>query len=151
MVQSRADSDGRPANADDPGSDSLPRASTASKRQRERSGNVGAFGTRTGSSDLVFLEGILPESDDGILSGRSIEEQTRVCLERLEGVLAARGLTLEDVMKVEIQLTDIDDREVVDDVYRDRFGGTYPPRTTVGVCALPGDAGVQLDVTAADE
>ncbi|MEM4780676.1 MAG: RidA family protein [Halalkalicoccus sp.] len=109
------------------------------------------MGVRTGDSDLVFLEGILPERDGPVLNTYSIDEQASECLDRLETLLDDRNATLEDVMKVEVQLTDLDDRDAVDDVYRARFDGEYPPRTTVGVCSLPGDAAIQLDVIAADE
>lgn len=125
--------------------------SSESKRQREGSKHVGAFGKRTGHSDLVFLEGTLPETDGGILSDCSIETQVATAFDRLEAALAARGLDLEDVMKVEVQLTDPADRDVVDDVYQSRFDGEYPPRTTIGVCSLPGGAAVQFDVIAAAE
>lgn len=125
------------------------RLSSESKRQREGPDAVGAFGRRTGHSDLVFLEGILPEADGRILSDRSTDVQLERCLDRLEFVLATQGLGLADVLKVELQLTDLTDRSAADAVYRDRFEGTYPPRTTVGVCSLPGGAAVQLDVIAA--
>lgn len=125
------------------------RPSTESKRQREGKDHVGAFGKRTGSSDLVFLEGIVPDTEKP--SALSVEEQTARCLDQLEDMLAEQGADLTDVMKVEVQLTDIDDKAAVDAVYRNRFGEEYPPRTTVGVCALPGDAKVQLDVIGADE
>jgi len=125
------------------------RPSTKSKRQREGSSHVGAFGKRTGSSDLVFLEGILPDTTNP--SALSVEEQTVRCLDQLEDLLAEQGADLTDVMKVEVQLTDMDEKNTVDAVYRNRFGDEYPPRTTVGVCSLPQGADVQLDVIGADE
>ncbi|MFP8953767.1 RidA family protein [Natrialbaceae archaeon A-arb3/5] len=127
------------------------RLSSTSKRQREGTSHTGAFGTRTGDSDLVFFEGILPQEGEEILNDLSIEEQTSVCFDRLEAVLSARGLDLTNVMKMEMQLTDPASRDVVDDVYQDRFDGDYPPRTTIGVCSLLGDAAVQFDVIAAEE
>ncbi|THE64726.1 RidA family protein [Salinadaptatus halalkaliphilus] len=127
------------------------RLSRTSKRQREGTDHVGAFGTRTGRSDLVFLEGMLPEASGTIVNDRSIEAQMSACFDRLEAVLASRGLDLSNVMKVTVQLTDTADRDVVDDVYRARFDGEYPPRTTMGVCSLPAGAAVQLDVIAAVE
>ena len=123
------------------------RLSTESKRQREGSDHVGAFGARTGHSDLIFLEGIRPEDEDA----STIEAQASSCFDQLEEMLAVQGADLTDVMKMEVQLTDIDDKAAVDAVCRDRFGEEYPPRTTVGVCALPGNAKVQLDVIGADE
>lgn len=81
----------------------------------------------------------------------SIDEQASKCFDQLEATLDRRNTTLEDILKVEIQLTDISERDAVDDVYETRFGEEFPPRTTVGVCSLPGGAGIQLDVIAADE
>ncbi|WP_122090583.1 RidA family protein [Halalkalicoccus subterraneus] len=129
----------------------LDRPSGESRKQREGNGTTGAFGQRTGSSDLLFFEGILPERDGEMLNGLSIDEQADECLDRLEAMLDRQDATLADVMKVEVQLTDLDEREAVDEVYRARFDGEFPPRTTVGVCSLPGGAGIQLDVVAAEE
>ncbi|ADJ14746.1 RidA family protein [Halalkalicoccus jeotgali] len=132
-------------------SSGIDRPSNESRKQREGIGTTGAFGQRSGSSDLLFLEGVLPERDGNVLNTHSIDEQTVACLDRLEAMLDRRGATLENVMKVEVQLTDLDVREAVDEVYRARFDGEFPPRTTVGVCSLPGGAGIQLDVVAAEE
>ncbi|GAB7021020.1 RidA family protein [Halostagnicola bangensis] len=108
-------------------------------------------GNRIGASDLVFLEGILPGNDASTLNKLSIEEQTSNCFEKLEAILATRGLDLGDVLKLTVHLTDPANRDAVDDVYSDRFDGEYPPRTTIGVCSLPADASVQFDVIAVEE
>ncbi|MXV60879.1 RidA family protein [Natronorubrum sp. JWXQ-INN-674] len=127
------------------------RLSSTSKRQCEGTNGTGAFGMRTGDSDLVFFEGILPQEGDRILNDHSIEVQATACFDRLEAVLSTRELDLADVMKVEVQLTDLANRNVVDTVYQARFSEGYPPRTTTGVCSLPGSAAVQFDVIAAAE
>ncbi|MDJ1433157.1 RidA family protein [Halostagnicola sp. A-GB9-2] len=132
-------------------SSQIERLSSTSVRQREKSTHFGALGNRTGNSDLVFLEGVLPGTDASTLNDLSIEEQTSNCFEKLEAVLAARGLELSDVLKLTVHLTDPANRDAVDDVYSDRFDGEYPPRTTIGVCSLPADASVQFDVIAAEE
>ncbi|ELY46388.1 RidA family protein [Natronorubrum tibetense] len=126
--------------------------SERSKRQRDGFEHTGAFGQRTGESDLIFFEGILPEIDGEVLNTHSIEEQAATCFDRLESVLETRDVTLEDVMKLEVHLTDPDASEAVDTVYDSRFDGVeHPPRTVIGVCSLPGGADVQFDVVAADE
>ncbi len=151
MVQSSRESQLGDATAPESEAVEFEKTSSKSKRQREGVGNGSAYGVRTGESDLLFFEGIVPEESGVVMSEYSIEEQTALCLDRLESLLSARDLTLDDVMKIEVQVTDMDSRAAVDDVYRARFDGTYPPRTTVGVCSLPGNAAVQLDVIAADE
>ncbi|SIS19918.1 RidA family protein [Natronorubrum thiooxidans] len=135
----------------DDGSSPVTRFSSKSKRQRDGTENVGAFGSRTGHSDLIFLERILPENDGEILNRRSIENQMTAYFDELESVRSARDVDLTDVLKVTVQLTEAVDWDSADTVYQERFDGEYPPRTTVGVCSLPGDAAVQLDVIAADE
>lgn len=122
-----------------------------SSRQREGSNHVGAFGKRTGKSDLVFFEGILPEEEGDVLNGLSTEEQAHRCFDRLETLLSERRVELADLLKVEVQVAAGTEIEAVDDVYQARFAEPYPPRTTVGVCSLPGGADVQLDVIAAQE
>ncbi|MWV65388.1 RidA family protein [Halorubrum sp. JWXQ-INN 858] len=126
--------------------------SEESKRQREGINNVGGFGMRTGESDLVFFQGILPEINGDVKGSEPIDEQIRMCLDRLELMLENRNASLADVLKVEIQLADAGAGAAVDRAYESRFDDVaFPPRTVVGVCSLPGGAGVQLDVIAAEE
>ncbi|CDK41147.1 endoribonuclease L-PSP [Halorubrum sp. AJ67] len=126
--------------------------SEESKRQRDGIDNVGAFGMRTGESDLVFFQGILPEINGDVKGSEPVDEQIRMCLDRLELMLENRSASLDDVMKVEVQLADADAAAVVDRAYESRFDAVeFPPRTVVGVCSLPGGADVQLDVIAAEE
>lgn len=126
--------------------------SEESKRQRDGIENVGAFGMRTGESDLIFFQGILPEINGNVKGSEPIGEQIETCLDRLELMLENRTASLDDVMKVEIQLADADAAAAVDRAYESRFDDVaFPPRTVVGVCSLPGGADVQLDVIAAEE
>lgn len=127
------------------------RLSSAVRRQRAGPENTGAFGQRTGHSDLYFLEGILPTNDDGVCSDDPIDVQTERCLDRLEEVLATHDLGFEHLMRVRVMLTDLESRDVVDHRYAERFDGEYPPRTTTGVSELPSGAAIQLEVVAADE
>lgn len=126
--------------------------SSKSRRQRDGADSIGAFGGRTGSSDLVFFEGITPKFDDNNMNDYSTKEQTAACFDRLESLLSRRGLGLENLMKLQVQLTDPDAARGVDEVYESRFDdGDFPPRTVVGVCWLPNGVDIQLDVVAAEE
>jgi 2-iminobutanoate/2-iminopropanoate deaminase len=151
MAQSSQDSQAADAASSESEAIEFERISSESRRQREGTGSGSAYGVRTGESDLLFFEGILPEESGAVMSEHSIKDQADLCLDQLESLLSARDATLEDVMKIEVQLTDMDAQTSVNEVYQARFDGTFPPRTTVGVCSLPGNAAVQLDVVAADE
>jgi enamine deaminase RidA (YjgF/YER057c/UK114 family) len=64
------------------------------------------------------------------------EAQARECLRKIEALVHAAGGSLDNVLKLTIYLTDIDDKTAVGRVRRDRFKPPYPASTLVGVKAL---------------
>jgi reactive intermediate/imine deaminase len=59
--------------------------------------------------------------------------QTRQTLENVRRALAASGVGMEDVIKVQVYLTDTDQFEEMNQVYAEYFSAPYPARTTVYV------------------
>ena len=90
---------------------------------------------------------------DGVVSGDTIQEQTRVALGNIAAVLASAGASLADVVRCGVFLADMADFRGMNDVYAEFFPDPLPARTTVGatlpgilveidcVAVLPGDAG----------
>ena len=90
---------------------------------------------------------------DGVVSGDTIQEQTRVALGNIAAVLASAGASLADVVRCGVFLADMADFRGMNDVYAEFFPEPLPARTTVGatlpgilveidcVAVLPGDAG----------
>ncbi len=62
--------------------------------------------------------------------------QTRQVFETMRVVLAAGGCRFEDVVKVTVFLTDIDDRPLINPVRQEVFGATRPASTLVEVPRL---------------
>lgn len=127
------------------------RASDTTREQREGTQFTGAFGQPTGESDLLFVEGQLPEREGTVRADESASEQLALCLENLESVLARRGQSLEDVLQLTLYLADMDSYERVNETYERYFGETRPARTTVGVSDLLGGASVTVDAVVAVE
>lgn len=67
------------------------------------------------------------------------------CLENLRTTLHEQGLSLQNVLKTTIYLTNLDQYDAVNDVYSEYFAGTVLARSTVGVTELLGDADVQIE------
>ena len=89
------------------------------------------------SGDLVFLAGILPADADGALVGEGdVVAQARFVFGELVRILAAAGTSSGRVTKVNVFLTDVDDRSRIDPVRREIFGETRPAPTLVEVSAL---------------
>ena len=55
------------------------------------------------------------------------------------------GHVMDDIVKVNIQLKNIEDLEAVNAIYTQYFPGYHPARTVIGVSELPAGALVQMD------
>ncbi|MBN9107224.1 MAG: reactive intermediate/imine deaminase [Pseudonocardia sp.] len=81
----------------------------------------------------------------GRLVPGGVAAQARQCLTHLKTIVESINHSLDDVVKVNLFLTDIADIAAVDEVYTRFFPGGVPARRTVGVSALPGGASIQVD------
>ena len=83
--------------------------------------------------------------------GSDIQKQTRYVLENIQSVYRAAGCELNDTVKAQVFLTDLDDFYPFDQVWREFFPAP-PPRTTVQVGALlvPG-CRIEIDLIAVHE
>lgn len=99
--------------------------------------------------DLVVTSGYLGTHPDGsgVVKG-GFEAEVRQALDNIRAVLAEAGCSLEDVIRVNVSLTDIGKFDEMDRIFREYFSAPYPTRNTVGVKELWGGAQVGFDVWA---
>jgi 2-iminobutanoate/2-iminopropanoate deaminase len=89
------------------------------------------------AGDLLFVSGVVAVDAEGnLVGGDDVVAQTRQLLENLRRVLAAAGCGFEDVVKVTIFLTDVDDRPRINPLRQEVFGETRPASTLVEVSRL---------------
>ncbi|ELY51648.1 Rid family detoxifying hydrolase [Natronolimnohabitans innermongolicus] len=105
-------------------------------------------GVRAG--DTLYVSGYGPvDPDTGDVVDGDVQDQTVRVLENIEAVVdEAGGDGLEDVVKVTVYLTDLEDYERVNEAYGERFGAEPPARVCVEVSRLPEDVRVELDAVA---
>jgi 2-iminobutanoate/2-iminopropanoate deaminase len=77
-----------------------------------------------------------------------VEAQTRQVLANIAAVLGDCGISLADVAKTTVFVTDIAQFATVNAVSAEAFGDHRPARSTVQVSALPGGAEVEIEVWA---
>ena len=82
----------------------------------------------------------------GRLVAGGVKEQAGQCLKNIEAIIESVDHVMEDVVKVNIFLKNIEDIDAVDEIYTTFFPSGVPARRTVGVSALLKDALVQIDV-----
>jgi len=110
---------------------------------------VGPYSHAVRVGHLIFCSGQIPidPATKEIVPG-GIHEQTAQVMKNIQAVLAAANLTLANVAKATVFLTDLKDFPVVNGIYASAFGDHKPARSTIQVAALPLGARVEIEVTA---
>lgn len=85
---------------------------------------------------FVFVSGQIPLRDGELFRG-TMGEQTDVVLENIQAILKSAGLTLADVVRCGVFLSDLSELPEFNAAYTAAFGAALPARSTVGV-TLPG-------------
>jgi 2-iminobutanoate/2-iminopropanoate deaminase len=99
---------------------------------------VGPYSQGMDTGRLVFVSGqIGVEPGSGEFAGPDLESQARQALANVREILAAAGLTLEDVSAVDVFLTNMGDFAAFNTIYAEFFGDHKPARAAVEVSALP--------------
>jgi 2-iminobutanoate/2-iminopropanoate deaminase len=121
------------------------RAAVASARAP---GAIGPYSQGIATERLVFVSGQLPAGADGVLCEGGIGEQTERCLKNIAEILGAAGLSLNDVVKTTVFLTDLAKFQEMNEVYARHFRAPYPARSTIGVSALPRGVPIEIEAVA---
>ena len=102
--------------------------------------------TRAGK--LIWVSGAIGVLADGSVPA-DVAQQAELALASIDACLSAAGAGPEHVVKVNVYLTDVNDRARINPVRERYFGDHRPASTLVGVTALvlPG-ARVEIDATA---
>ena len=141
-----------------------PKAAAGNVSSKKAPPPVGPYPHAKRVGDFLFLSGVGPRKPGtkdipgvmvdagGDVVGHDVVVQTRSVLEKIQAVLEEAGSSLQDVVDVQVYLTDMKrDFAKFNQVYGEHFGydgGPSPTRTTVEVTSLPTPICVELKVTA---
>ncbi len=108
---------------------------------------IGPYSQAVKFGDIVFLSGQIPlDPNTMTMVGETAAEQAEQVFKNLSAVAAEAGGTLDDALKVNISLTDLNDFVAVNEVMARHFAEPYPARACVQVAALPKGAKVEIEV-----
>ena len=96
----------------------------------------------TVAGEFVFVSGQGPIYPKTREIPEDFEDQVQLTLENVERVLYAADASMTDVAKVNVYLSDLDNFERFNEIYREFFPNEYPARTTVGANLL----GIQVEI-----
>jgi 2-iminobutanoate/2-iminopropanoate deaminase len=101
------------------------------------------------AGDTLYISGygpVDPETDEKVEGDLQI--QTERVLENIEATVEAAGGSLDELVKVTVYLTNLDDYDAVNEAYRAQFSADPPARVCVEVSRLPDNVNVEMDAIA---
>jgi 2-iminobutanoate/2-iminopropanoate deaminase len=125
-------------------------AQTASSNKRKpvKTGSPnGLFTPAIISGDLVFTSGQIGVDSTGKMSD-AFDGQFEQVFKNLTAVLDAAGSSSEHILKATVFLADMNDYNKLNELYKAKFKGDPPARTTVQVARLPRDAKIEIEAVA---
>jgi 2-iminobutanoate/2-iminopropanoate deaminase len=108
---------------------------------------AGPYSQSVRIGQVVAAAGQIGADPAGEVVGPSVGDQTRQALRNVEAALGASGASLDNVIRVGVFLTNVEDFAAMNEVYGEFFSDPYPARTTVFVTLAPG-AKVEIDALA---
>jgi 2-iminobutanoate/2-iminopropanoate deaminase len=109
---------------------------------------IGPYSQAIKSGNLLFISGQVPVNPTtGELTG-DIKVQTRQVLENLKSILLAAGASTIDIVKTTVFLKNLDDFNVMNEIYGAYFPQDAPARSTIEVARIPRGALIEIEAIA---
>jgi len=107
---------------------------------------IGTYSQAVKVGDVVYMSGQIPLVPETmtIVEG-DFATQVRRVFDNLTAVAEAAGGSLQDVVKLNIFLTDLSYFGTVNEIMAEYFQQPYPARAAIGVASLPKDVPVEMD------
>lgn len=97
--------------------------------------------------DTLYVSGMAGEDASGRIAP-SFESEVKQALDNIDAVLKAAEMSSDNVVSVQVYLTDAATFERMNAVYKSYFKEPRPTRTTVVVAKLVGPGHIEITVTA---
>jgi 2-iminobutanoate/2-iminopropanoate deaminase len=111
---------------------------------------IGPYSQAIRKGNALFVSGQVGINPaNGKPDTTDIASETKCALDNVKAILKASRLSMNDIAKTTIYLTDLQNFKTVNDIYATYFGeGPFPARETVGVAALPKGMHIEISVVA---
>lgn len=100
----------------------------------------------TGS--MLYISGQIALDTNGNIVGETIEEQTHKVIENIKSILLSQGLSLNNVVKTTVLMTDLGKFAEMNEIYDTYFSDSKPARATYEVSRLPKNVAIEIEAIA---
>lgn len=109
---------------------------------------VGPFSQAIEVNGMIFVSGQIAVDPKTGLYADTIEEQTKQSLENVKAILLEAGLTMDNVVKTTVLMTNMADFSKMNEVYAGYFKQIPPARACFEVVALPKGSKIEIEAIA---
>ena len=110
---------------------------------------IGPYSQAIDCGSFLVTSGQVPfDPKTGEFVPGGIQEQTRQVFRNIKAIVEAAGLTMDNVVKTTVFITDMKEFGAVNEVYKQYFTAPCPARSCVQVAALPLGAQVEIEAVA---
>lgn len=109
---------------------------------------IGPYSQAVKVNGLMYSSGQIALNAKGEMCENDIKKQTRQIFDNIKAILIDNESNIDQVIKVNIYLTDMNDFGVVNVLMADFFGEHKPVRSTIEVAGLPKNAMIEMDFIA---
>lgn len=100
------------------------------------------------ASRVIYVSGQLPVDGSTGAMPEDITGQTTQSLENIKVILEEAGMTMDNIVKTTVLLSDIGNFTAMNEVYGQYFSKPFPARAAFQVAALPKAALVEIEAVA---
>lgn len=110
---------------------------------------IGPYSQAVEHNGTIYISGQLPiDPATGEFAKGDIKDLARQSLNNIKNILASEGLTMANVIKVTVMMTDMANFADINAVYAEFFTAPYPARSAYAVAALPKNGLVEIEAIA---
>ena len=111
-------------------------------------GAIGPYSQAIDTGSFVFISGQIPVNPETGEIPEGITAQTTQSLANVKAILAEAGLSVDNVVKTTVFLSDMANLVPMNEVYGQVFTAPFPARSAVAVRELPKQVLVEIEVIA---
>ena len=109
---------------------------------------IGPYSQAVLSNNTLYCSGQIALDKNGVLKNHNVSEETIQILKNILAVLKEVNMDFSNVVKSTIFLKNMDDFNLVNEIYEKSFSQNPPARETVEVSRLPKDVNIEISVIA---
>ena len=106
---------------------------------------LGTYSQAIDTGNTIYLSGQIPLNPETMKLVEGNENQIRQVFINIQAVCEASGFTLNDIVKLNVYLSDLAVFSQVNEVMKELFSEPYPARAAIQVAKLPLDSLIEVE------